>query len=344
MTYAPNFQDPRIQRAARKALTFVELYTKSTDVSWISVKEIYRHFGNTTRPLGRWLKQQLLTVKDDYYNIATGQCKRYTKNSQGVQLVKELLNDPDFEPQLSQELRDQIESGDFAYEEKSHRLFNPVQFIPKRLRNSILHNKGYRYHYDIVAAAPNLLRQRALQLNPGLKTPALDQYLARRTQIRQQIAQQCQITENQAKTVVNALLQGGVISSWSTNKIFQELNYDYDAIKRLNNNEFICELKQDIREIWQSLRSEFPVRYLTDKSGKTRRRRLSGREKSELYRELESSVGVVIRRYLKKNKCKSLWIHDGWACDKAVDPNQIVQEVRRQTGFVIELDWTIYED
>lgn len=344
MTYAPNFQDPRIQKAARRALTFVELYTKSNQVSWISSRELYRHFGNTTRPLGKWLKAQLLVTEDDYYNIATGQCKKYTKRTEGVKLVKELLNDPDFEPQLPQELVKQIQSGDFAYEEKSHRLFNPVQFIPKRLRNSILNNEGYRYHYDIVAAAPNLIKQRALQLNPDLKTPALDQYLANRTAIRHQLAKECEITENQVKTVVNALLQGGVISSWTTNKIFQELNYNYDSVKKLNNNEFISELKQDIRRIWQSLRSEFSVRYLTDKSGRTRRARLSGREKSDLYRELELSVGVVIRRYLKKNNCKFLWIHDGWACNQVIDPAMIVSEVRRQTGFVIELDWTIYED
>lgn len=343
MAYTPNFNDSRVQTTATRALNFVELYTKSNDVSWISYKQLFKYFGNTHKPLGRWLLAKLLIVRDPYYNSLTGQCKKYSKNETGVGELKQLLNCPDFKPTIDEELDQQLVTGEIIYEEKSNRSFSPLQYIPRVIRNDILANRGYRYHYDIKAAAPRLLYQRAQQLNPDLKLQHLEEFINNRSDIRQQIAKECEITENQAKTVINALLQGGVISSWTSNKIFQDLNYNYDAIIKLKHNTTVMCLKQDIKSLWVSLREELPVRYITDKMGKTRRSRVSGSDKSELYRRLENEVGVVIRGLLKRHKVNALWIHDGWSCNKVIDPSVIVNEVRRKTGYLIELDWTIYE-
>jgi hypothetical protein len=343
IVYRPNFNDSRVKTTATRALNFVELYTKSNDICWITVSQLYKYFGNTHRPLGRWLADKLLVVRDPYYNGLTGQCKKYSKNVTGVFELKQLLNCPDFKPTIDAELDQQLITGDIIYEEKSNRSFSPLQYIPRVIRNDILANRGYRYHYDIKAAAPRLLYQRAQHLQSNLKLHHLEEFINNRTDIRQQIAKECEITENQAKTVINALLQGGVISSWTSNKIFQDLNYNYDAIIKLKNNTTVMCLKQDIKSLWVALREELPVRYMQDKSGKTRKSRVSGSDKSELYRRLENEVGVVIRGLLKKQRVNALWIHDGWSCDKLIDPSVIVTEVRRKTGYLIELDWTIYE-
>jgi hypothetical protein len=342
--YKPNFKDSRVSNTATRALNFVELYTKANQVSWITTSQLYKHFGNTHRPLGKWLFNKLLVVRDPYYNGLTGQCKKYSKNVVGVAELKQLLNCPDFKPSIDAELDQQLVSGTIVYQEKSNRLFNPLQYIPKVIRNDILANRGYRYHYDIKAAAPRLLYQRAQQLSPNLKLHHLDEFINNRSEIRQQIAKQCEITEDQAKTVINALLQGGVISSWISNKIFQDLHYNYDAIIKLKNNTTVISLKQDIKSLWVVLREELPVRYITDKNGKTRKRRVSGSDKSELYRRLEKDIGVVIQRLLKKHSLRYLWIHDGWVCDEVIDPSVIVTEVRIKTDYLIELDWTIYEE
>jgi len=344
MAYTPNFNDSRVKATVTRALNFVELYTKTNEVSWITSTQLYKYFGNTSRPLGRWLADKLLVVRDPYYNGLTGVCKKYSKNIQGVFEIKQLLNCPNFKPTLDEELDQQLTTGNIVYEEKSNRSFSPLQYIPKVIRNAILANKGYRYHYDIKAAAPRLLYQLAQSLNPNLKLQHLEDYISNRSDIRQKIAKECEITEDQAKTVINALLQGGVISSWSSNKIFQDLNYNYDAIIKLKHNTTVMCLKEDIKSLWVSLRDELPVRYMTDKRGKTRKCRVSGSDKSELYRRLENQVGVVIRGLLKRHKIRALWIHDGWSCNKVIDPSVIVSEVRRKTDYLIELDWTIYEE
>ena len=344
MTYTPNFNDPRIVRAAKKALTFVELYTRTNKVSWLSSAELYKNFGNTSRPLGRWLKQQLLEVRDQYFNPLTGVCKKYSKRKQGVELVKQLINDPNFTPEIKPEILEAIKSGEFEYQEKSNRYFTSAQFIPRKLRDSVLNNAGYRYHYDIEAAAPRMLYQRAQQLNPDIKLQQLEAYIADRTILRQTLAKECRITKDQAKTVINAVLQVAVLTKYRHSKLLQELNNDFDAITRLQNNESLQNLLGDIKKMWLTLKSEFPVRTSQDKNGRTRSLRITPKQKTGYYRELEQQVAKIIRKILTKNKARYLWIHDGWRCDKVIDPALIESEVRRQTGFVIKLEWTIYED
>ena len=344
MTYSPNFNDPRIVRAAKKALTFVELYTKSTAVDWISSKELYKNFGNTTRPLGSWLKAQMLVTRDNYFNPLTGACKKYSKRSEGVELVKQLINEPDFTPEIKPEIMEQIQSGVFDYTEKSNRLFTAAQFIPRRIRDKKLNNEGYKYHYDIEAAAPRMLLQRAQQINRDLKLPHLEHYIANRSQVRDDIAKNCGITSDQAKQVINAVLQGSYISKYRHSKLFMALNQDYAAVTRLQNDTITQNLVKDIKVLWRTLKCEFPVKYLTDKNGKRRSVRIDSKQKSGYYRELEEQVGKIIRKILNKESLRYLWIHDGWRCDKVIDPALIETEVRRKTGLVIKLEWSIYED
>jgi len=72
--------------------------------------------------------------------------------------------------------------------------------------------------------------------------------------------------------------------------------------------------------------------------------RMTGRKKAEIYRELESLVGKCIQRYLKQTKNTYFFEHDGWSCREMIDPMRLRDQVRQQTGFVIELDCTIYEE
>lgn len=342
--YQPNFSDPRIIKAATKALTFVELYTKSNEVHWISSSELYKHFGNTTRPLGRWLKAQLLITRDNYYNPLTGQCKKYSKNSDGAKLVMGLINDPDFTPEIKPEIMQQIRSGDFPYVDKSHRSFTAAQYIPSKIRDSKLNNEGYRYHYDIEAAAPRMLMQRAQFFKPDIKLCHLEHYIHNRSQVRDAMAKNCGITKDQAKTVINAVLQGSVISKYKDSKLFMALNYDYAAVTCLQTDVITQNLVKDIKAVWKALKCEFPVRYQTDKNGKIRSARINSQQKSGYYRELESQVGKTIRKILNNSDTRYLWIHDGWRCDKVFDPGMIETKVRQKTGLVIKLEYTIYEE
>ena len=342
--YTPKFSDPRILATTKRALSFVALYTKASHQAWISRNQIYKHLGNTSRPLGRYLKEHLLIEADKYYNSETGICKKYKRNDAGIAIIKQQAGLMDFIPALDPKLEEQLSTGEFEYVDKSDRIFNPIQFLPKQIRGPLLANHGYTYYYDIEAAAPNLLIQLAQRHDPSLCLDNLKNYITNRSQVREDIALATGLTTSQVKTVINGILQGGVISSWQRNQLFQELNYSHDAVIRLNHNDSLRGIKQDISKLWKTLRVEFPVRYLTDVNGKLRKKRLNGKDKSGLYRQLESEVGVVIRRLLKSKKIQALWIHDGWCCDRFIDPSDVELKVKRATGYSIRLEWNKYED
>ncbi len=343
MTYQPRFTDPRIQARVRRTLNFVELYLRPNRVNWVASSELYRIFGNTSREPGRYLKQAMLTVADPYYNQHTRACIRYRLNTEGVLKIKQLAGLAEFVPDVELVVLDQLATGEFEYETKSNRLFNPIQFYNREVRGRLLNNHGYRYNYDIEAAAPTLLLQQAQRRNPDFVAAALQQYIANRSLARQQIARACEITEDQVKFVINAVLQGAPVSCFRDSRIFNELNCNYDAVRRLQNNTALKEMQKDIRLMWQILKQDFPVRMTTDRLGRTRSAKLSGRDKSGYYRQLESEVGRVIRRHLKRNSVRCLWLHDGWCCDRVVDTPALITEVRQQTGFVIQLDKGVYE-
>jgi hypothetical protein len=343
MTYTPNFSDPRILSTTKRALSFVALYARSTQKSWFSRNELYKHFGNTSRPLGKYLKEQLLIQADGYYNPLTGTCKKYLANPVGIRQVQELAGLSDaFE--LPVVLEQQLDSGDFEYNEKSDRLFNPLQYIPKQVRGSIMANKGFTYHYDIEAAAPNLLVQRAKKLNPQLNLTHLEHYNNNRQQVRNLIALETNLSTEQIKLVINGVLQGSMLTCWQGSKLFQSLNFSYEAVNSLKHCQTYLDIQNDIKLLWRVLKEEFPKKYLTDKNGNTRSQRISAKQKSDLYRQLENEVGSVIRRLLKKRKIKCLWIHDGWCSNGFIDPLDVELEVRRLTGYSIRLDWNKYKD
>jgi hypothetical protein len=207
-----------------------------------------------------------------------------------------------------------------------------------------LANAGYRYKYDIEAAAPTILLQRAQQICPDFQAPALQAYIDDRTTTRSQIATESNSTVDHVKLVLNAVLQGSVLSTHSTSKLFDVLNHDYALIGRLKTSQTLNDLRDDIKRLWQCLRDEFPREQFSDKNGCMRTRKLSARQKSAYYRKFENEVARVIQKSLRRQKLRFLWVHDGWQCDKAVDPNELVQRVRRQTGFVIKLDCGVFED
>lgn len=344
--YKPNFTDPRVLRRIQASLDWVNTYLSVNNPRPLANRQIQKEFGAQTRPLARWLRAKLLIKVDLNFNKLTGQCQTYTLNLEGYNQVCDAIGyTPKFKS--SQEIQMQVESGQFEYTEKSDRSFTALQFIRKEIRNAYLFNNGYKYHYDIEAAAPTLLYQRAekLALVAGLEfdLPYLKAYIDNRSQVRNQISDEATADCKQVKSVINALLQGGRLSAWNNNQTFREINSDYDLLKRLKKSETLTNLLGDFKKLWQILRNDLPVRYLTDCNGRHRRVALSGRDKSGYYRSLEKQVGDVIRRYLKNDSVRHLWIHDGWSCDRIIDDVELCAEVRRQTGFVIKLDRELFD-
>jgi hypothetical protein len=260
-------------------------------------------------------------------------CKTYKLNLDGYHaLCHSIGYEPKYQP--PPELVDALDTGAFEYTSIGHRLYHPLQNLPKRIKQPLLTSKGYRHEYDIECCAQTLLVQHSRTLGLKKPTPALDRYISDRTSVRTELMTRTGLDSKTIKQILTALLNGSNLSCWHTNSIFAYVNYNKQMIEFLKEDHYIEQYICDVRGMWSEIRKHQSLRY---------KERFNAKMKSEMYRSLEEEVRVVIQRYLKKTKNRAFVEHDGWSCQTAVDTNRLCYEVKRQTGFVIKLDWTIHE-
>ena len=341
MKYTPNFQHGSCRQRCEKAVTWVETHIKRNKNYWLSTREIDRHFSN--KPLGLYLRNKLLICVNDYYDHSRGICKTYKRNCAGVDYVKAAIGMGDVVLTPNDDLVAQLESGDFDYATKSNRDFHPLQFKPKIQKRPLLKKYGYRHEYDIKAAAHTLLLQHAQTLGLNIPTPAFDSYILDRTQVRMDLALAVGVDTDTIKSIMTALLQGAYITSWHQSSVFGYLDWNINALTRLKNNTYIQQFQRELKEIWRVVKPSLMCGTYERSDGRVVCMSITPRQKSAVYRQLEESVRVVIIKYLNKHKNKHFFEHDGWSCSSVVDIPMLVREVTRQTGFVIQLDWTIHE-
>lgn len=333
MTYTPNFLDPRIIKRCQQALTWCENYIKPSQARWLSTREIQKHMGSLSRPLGKYLRNTLLICKDPYYNMNTGRCMSWSLNAQGFQNLCNQIGHKS-SVTITPEIVTELNTGEFEYKESSHREYHPLQNLPKRIKQPLLSHNGYRYEYDIQCCAQTLLLQHARSLGFKKETPYMDQYISDRQSVRSDLSERLGLDEITVKKILTAILNGGSISAWHTNMIFSYVNYNRLMIDHLRGDVFIQGYQKEVREMWSEIRKHQSLGY---------KERFNAKMKSEIYRKKEESVRVVIKRYLRKTKNSSFIEHDGWSSKTAVDIDRLCREVQQQTGFVIKLDWTIHE-
>ena len=378
-SYEPNFDDPRVRRRVQNALEFVTHVFLGRKELQLSKKRIEHpnHFGacNPRNKLSKWLRQLLLIVVDNRY-CYTGDdqfSKTYALNNPAVVYLdkrirgeitlswdqyqkkntcnplKQVQNESDKEQSIEimtermfARYKDEIATGEFSMNEKSNREWHRLQNIPSSHRKRRFAQEGYIYDYDLEAAAPTLLLQRARLMGLNKPTPVMDYYLANKTVVRNLIAEECGISYQQAKLVITSILQGGVLSAYSDNKTYRDvLNRNSIATRALQNNDIITSLRGEVGMIWRTLTRDIPREMITTKTGRQQRSRITAKQKSEIYRQEEQRVMKEIKRWIKKKEpmARVMTEHDGWRSDTMMDVIDIIDHVRRTTGYVIKIEW-----
>jgi len=333
MTYRPNLADPRVAKRIIHALDWCEQYMKKPKAQWLSQREIQRHFGSLSRPLGKWLRDSLLICVNPHYDSLNGLCKSYRLNTDTFNKISQDLGKTP-EITITEHIESEIASGEFVYTEKSSREYHPLQNLPKRIKRPIFASRGYRHEYDICCSAQTLILQHARHLGFTTPTPFLDEMISDRDSVRRDIADRCQLPKATVKRILTAILNGASLSTWHENHIFQLVDYNRSMISQLKTDAYITGYRSEVRQMWRHIRKSLTLR---------RSQRLSSKMKSEIYRSLEESVRSVIKRSLRRTTNRAFIEHDGWTCERAIDICELTQEVKRATGFVIELEWTVNE-
>ena len=367
MTYEPNFNDPRVQTRCKKALGFVYgVMSRTRGHPW-STRYIDKYLGKSNNPLSKYLRDLLLIVTDDYYRFNSGEqgiCKKYILNSKGVDFLREKLtlqkhhNYPIVLQVVKEDHLAELTTGNFTYDDKSHRLWHPLQRYRKQYRTQVLTDHGYQHHYDISTCAPQLIHQYSQQI-PELLAPegkrqkikwqqgpmdlylfALRRYLNDKEQVREEIAKQMALPIAAVKEIINALFCGAVISTNDRTDIYHILNGDLARIEWLKQDPYTQELVADIKTCWEYITPTL-MRRRNAKTG--RLLKINPKQKWQLYFELERSVINSVRDYLSERSIRYFLIHDGWACDQEINQIELREYVKIHTGFLLTFDHTFSE-
>jgi hypothetical protein len=166
---------------------------------------------------------------------------------------------------------------------------------------------------------------------------AIKQYIVNRKQIRNDIAAEAELTDQQVKRIINGLFQGAHVSKYSKSLVYLELSGDVAKIEYLKQNLFIKQLQQEIKTCWAYIRPVLSKRTVETKTG-TRVLPITGKQKTALYRDLERVVLDSIRLYLTQTDNQFFAEHDGWTSKHEVDLTALVLHIKTSTGYQIEIE------
>ena len=352
MNYKPNFNDPRVRARCFLALTFVKKFTHTYKPQWLYSKWIYHkdNFGSDRNQLSVYLKELLLICVNEKYSVGTeqfkGKCKEYIASEIGINYLRsqlgldvslnKLTNTHKLNSYCSVDLfdqhQDELTSGCFETQNKSNREYHSLQFLPSDLKDREFARWGYSYNVDIIAAAPRLLLQYAQQLGHTKPTPNIEHYLNNRTQERLRLHQLLNLEDTPLnhkliKKTINGLFNGQYITTRWGSSMMRAFNNQESLIRLLQTDQYLTDLREEIRDIWRTIKKALGLRG-----------RLNAKKKSEIYRKLEEQVKNSVKRYMKKQGIRVFTEHDGWRTDMLYDMGELKRHIKRETGFVIEVD------
>jgi len=341
--YTPNFNDPRVVARTQQAMCFVRKYLSETTPHWLSTRWIAHkdNFGMSNNELSKFLRNKLLICTDDSYNKFTGKTKHYCLNKAGFDELNELLcnntNNTYSVIQVPKRIQEELQTGEFTYNDSSSRLYHPLQNFKRNDKRALLAQDGYLYHYDIQCCAPTLIMQYAQQLGMDEYPFAIKQYIANRKQIRNEIATEAELTDQQVKRIINGLFQGAYISNYTQSLVYKELGGDVAKIEFLKQLDYIQQLQREIKICWETIRPQLSKRTTETKTG-TRVLPITGKQKTALYRDLERVVLNSVRDYLTQTDNQFFTEHDGWSSRRQVDITALQQHIKTTTGYQIEIE------
>jgi hypothetical protein len=361
-TYEPNFNDPRVIRRCRKAIGFTKAIVSPTKHTPVSTRFIDKHYGISSNKLSKYLRDLLLVCVDDSFNMDSGECKKYIYSVDGMNFLINSLSLKKSEKSLNnlsttitpsvlllkeealnwanETYEDQLKSLDFEYEEKSHRLWNPIQSIRSEIRTELLADRGLSHQYDIVCAAPTLLYQYSFMVPDatGEVLETLEHYLEHRSAVRYGLAKEAEITQDQSKKIINALFAGAHLTTYPQAALFKLINQDKAKMMFLKQHPYLTALRMDIKTMWDVIKPSYPCEYFITRSGKKRKRPFNAKAKWDIYFRLERQIIEEVKSYMNEINSRYFLEHDGFTSEKPINPQDLSWWIEAGTDFKLILE------
>ena len=162
---------------------------------------------------------------------------------------------------------------------------------------------------------------------------ALNQYISNRIQIRNDLAHELEVDPKIIKVLINALFCGARIGNNPDFAISQLLNHDQARIEYLKQNEFIQQLRSDIKICWNYIAPSMYRTRVIDKNSRERLLPISSKQKWARYFDLERTILNSVVDYMKKNNYRYFLEHDGWSSSREIILNELELWVFNSTGY-----------
>lgn len=373
MCYKPNWNDPRVRSRAIQAYGFVRAVISTTKPRAWSTRYIDRYLGQQTTAISRYLRRLLLITTNHHWSIESHQCKQYIANQNGLDYLRGVLSGESplrvdennvfdknhttypivydltkptthtfdlvaVDAFCQREFGDQLKHLDFNYEDKSNRLWHPLQNVRKEFKLPLMARAGLTYHYDIRSAAAQLVYQHAQELGQDEYLFAIEQYLKDPQAIRESIAQELDMPVRAVKVIINALYCGARVGHNPEFALSRLLANDSARIQLLKEHSYISQLRDDIKCCWTSIATSMSRTYSPTVRG-LRLKPLTSRQKWNRYFELERRVLDGVRAYLTAAGNDHFLEHDGWVTAQPIDQQELIDSIKQTTGYRIELSF-----
>lgn len=367
MAYEPNWNDKRVINRTSKVLDWasqflvgkqgsilpVELssngFTDSKNSYHPGMKSIFGPVGNK---LGDYLRSKILKLNSNHY-IPGKKNRSYFFDRNGFEFLCKKIKFNEHEKDeldplyfLEKSHIHELKNLVFEYTDKSDRFWHPLQNISSNQKNIFWQRNGLPHNYDIVACAPTLLYQ--IAINHGLPEIVLNpiyNYLQNRNKLRKYIADLISIPLDLSKKLINSLFNGARLGCNNHLKSFSALNFNEEKMNTLKNDEQIKKLRRSISYMWKSIerlsRKENQLSFEQILNGdQTKNWRLStSKSKWRIYFRFERMVLTSIKNFLNKSQIKYFTEHDGFRTSLPISTDELSDHVLKETGFRVKFEY-----
>jgi hypothetical protein len=356
--YAPNWTNPQVRRRAQTVLSYVDLFMSPSRATELSAADLTEAFGNQSNPLSAFLRDMLLVEASGSYKIGhyakLWKLDRFGRDKLTRQL--DIANNGngalggELEAQRSsfvmEKYGDELATLTFEYHDTSHRLFHGLQNIKREHKSAFWMEHGLPWNYDIAACAPTILFQLAERYLKGhqasdqlvnLLFGTLQEYLQDRSTFRQHVADITGMSLNNAKRLINSLFNGARLARSAQCSAYQLMDFDYDAMTRLQHDPQVQRLRDDIGRMWR--RIEDAKRFAPPLSNGVDKWKLrNSKDKWGVYFENERAVLDVIRDYLHGTGNRVFTEHDGFRTERQIDVGELQAKIESESDLKLKIE------
>ena len=206
-------------------------------------------------------------------------------------------------------------STDFEYRDWNHRLWNGLQNINSA--DKPIYWKGiFPWDYDIVNSAPTTLYQLgAMNGASKLLLEPIQHYIDHREEYLKFVSMTCRVSQKCAKKFFTSLFNGAVLSTSYKQSTLGTLGGNASGVLKLKESVGIRALLTSIKYLNSFLERVFQE------------------DAWQVYFRHERANLDIMRAYLDSLGALYFLEHDGFRCDREVDSEFIVTEIKRQTGL-----------